>query len=156
MHRHSGIKLVKQQYLLYMFLQYGELQPTNGWDRLQVCSTPAYFKGYRFLASLLQQRCSTEVNQTLHDAWPSPARYTIYKVFGGSCPLTNFASCKIHFASKSCILLFWQRYCTSLHGTVGVRQTLRRGTRNGITQLSHTGATYIRLGGHHVGHWPAF
>jgi len=36
-----------------------------------------------------------------------------------------------------------------LHGTlvVGVNQTLRRWT---------DGATYIRQGGHHVGHWPTF
>jgi len=36
-----------------------------------------------------------------------------------------------------------------LHGTpvVGVSQTLRRWTE---------GATYIRHGGHHVGHWPTF
>jgi len=36
-----------------------------------------------------------------------------------------------------------------LHGTpaVGVSQTLRRWTE---------GATYIRRGDHHVGHWPSF
>jgi len=36
-----------------------------------------------------------------------------------------------------------------LHGTlvVGVSQTLQRWTE---------GATYIRQGGHHVGHWPTF
>jgi len=36
-----------------------------------------------------------------------------------------------------------------LHGTpvLGVSQTLRRCTEGG---------TYIRQGGHHVGHWPAF
>jgi len=36
-----------------------------------------------------------------------------------------------------------------LHGTLllGVTQTLRRWTEN---------ATYIRQGGHHVGHWPTF
>jgi len=36
-----------------------------------------------------------------------------------------------------------------LQGTVvvGVSQTLSRGTE---------GATYIRQGGHHVGHWPTF
>jgi len=36
-----------------------------------------------------------------------------------------------------------------LHGilVVGVSQTLRRGTE---------GATYIRQGDHHVGHWPTF
>jgi len=37
-----------------------------------------------------------------------------------------------------------------LHGTlaVGVSQTLRRRTDDG--------ATYIRQGGHHVGHWPTW
>jgi len=34
--------------------------------------------------------------------------------FQGLLPLTEFASCNIHFASKSCILLYWQRYCTAL------------------------------------------
>jgi len=42
--------------------------------------------------------------------------YTIH-IFGGSCslaPWQNFALCKIHFTSKSCVLLYWQRYCTKL------------------------------------------
>jgi len=42
----------------------------------------------------------------------------------------------------------WFRVLAALlHGTivVGVSQTLRRSTQ---------GATYIRQGGHHVGHWP--
>jgi len=30
---------------------------------------------------------------------------------GGSCLWRNFATCKIRFASKSCILLYWHRYC---------------------------------------------
>ena len=29
----NGKKLVKQQYLLHMFPQYGDLRPTSGWDR---------------------------------------------------------------------------------------------------------------------------
>jgi len=32
----------------------------------------ANFNGFRVLALLLHRRRSTEVNQTLHDAWPSP------------------------------------------------------------------------------------
>ena len=41
----------------------------------------------------------------------------------------------------------WQRYC--MHGSqvVSVSQTLRRSTE---------GATYVRQGDHHVGHWPTF
>jgi len=45
----------------------------------------------------------------------------------------------------------WFRVLAALlHGTlivVGVSQTVRRWTE---------GATYIRQGGHHVGHWPTF
>jgi len=39
----------------------------------------------------------------------------------------------------------WQRYCTA--SIVGVSQNLRRWTE---------GATYVRQGDHHVGHWPTF
>jgi len=65
------------------------------------------------LPSLLQRRCSLNANQTLHDVWPSPGPVLYVYIFGGSCPWQNFARCKIHFTSKSCVLLFWQRYCTA-------------------------------------------
>ena len=81
--------------------------------------------------------------------------YTIYiYILGGCCPLRDFASCKIHFASKSCTLLYWQRYCTAL--AVGIIQTLQRGTRSGIAELSQDGATCIWKSDHHVGHRPTF
>ena len=35
--------------------------------------------------------------------------------FGALSPQRNFARCKIHFASKSCVLIYWQRYCTTLY-----------------------------------------
>jgi len=40
--------------------------------------------------------------------------YTIYTFLEDFCPWRNFATCKIHFASKSCVLLYCQRYCTAL------------------------------------------
>jgi len=55
-HRHLGTigkKLVKQQYLLHMSPQYGELRPTSGWDRSSSLGTPAKFSGFRVLAALL-------------------------------------------------------------------------------------------------------
>jgi len=72
MYRQSE-EYVKQQYLLHMSSQYGEHRPTNGWDRLTSLGHPANFNGFRVLASLLHRRRSTEVNQTLHDVWPSSA-----------------------------------------------------------------------------------
>jgi len=40
--------------------------------------------------------------------------YAIYTLSGAFAPWRNFARCKIHFASKSCVLLYWQRYCTAV------------------------------------------
>jgi len=64
-----------------------------------VCRTPANFNWFRVLASLLQRRRSTEVNQTLHYVWPSLALVRYIYTFGISCPWRNFATCKIHFVS---------------------------------------------------------
>jgi len=82
---------------------------------LPVWSTPANFNRFRVLASLLQRRRSPEANQTLHDLWSSPELvYTICTLFGAFAPWLNFSTCKIHFASKSCVLVYWQRYCAAL------------------------------------------
>ena len=51
-----------------------------------VWGTPENFNGFRVLVSLLQRRCSTEANQTLHDVWPSPVLLHYVYVLGVSCP----------------------------------------------------------------------
>ena len=51
--------------------------------------TAANFNGFRVLASLLQRRRSTEVNQTLHDVWPSPGLVHYVYNFRGSCLVTE-------------------------------------------------------------------
>jgi len=89
MHRQSE-KLVKQQYLPHMPLQYGELRPTSDWDRLVSLGHPSKFQRVSRLGSV-----------------------------------------------------------TARHSTSGRQPNLklRRWTE---------GATCIRQGGHHVGHWPTF
>jgi len=103
---------------------------------LPVSGIPANFSVFRIFSSLLQRRRSPDANQTLHNVWPSPGRVHYIYIFQGSCPLTKF--CPFHN------LLYVQVLCSPilaeiLHGTpaVGVSQTLRRGTRNGITELLH-------------------
>jgi len=141
-----GKKFVKQQYLLRMSPQYGELGLLAAEIVSLVWGTPATFNGFRILALLLQRRCWTEANQTLHDVWPSPGLEHYIYIFGGYCPIMEFFRCKIHFASsKSCAILFWYRYCTALEQWA--RAKLRRCAQ---------GATYIRQGDHHIGHWPTF
>jgi len=48
-----------------MFLQYGELRPTNGCDGLPVWGTLAHFNGFRVLAALLHGTLVVGVSQTL-------------------------------------------------------------------------------------------
>jgi len=79
-------ELVKQQYLLHMSLQYGEL--TIGWDPFVSLGHPCKFLWVSRLGSV-----------------------------------------------------------TARHLVVGVSHPWRRWTE---------GATYVRQGGHHVGHWPTF
>jgi len=87
-----GKEIVKQQYVLHMSAQYGELGPLTAEIGSLVWGTPANFNGFRVLPSLLQRRRSPEANQTWHDVWPSPAlaHYVYMYIFGGSCPLREF------------------------------------------------------------------
>jgi len=107
-----GKKTIKQQYLLHMFLQYYELRPTNGWDLLVSLWHPSKFQPVTRLASSLQRRRSPEANQTVHDVSPSP-RYIIYTFSGALAPWQNVAGAKFTLRPKSCVLLYWQRYCAA-------------------------------------------
>ena len=110
----------------YNIVNFGPLPAEIVW---RVCGTPANLNGFRVLASLLQRRRSSETNRNLHDVCPSPAPVH-YIHCRGLLPLTEF----YHVQNS----LYAQVLTALLHGTpsTGVSQTLRRGTRNGITELS--------------------
>ena len=65
MHRQSEKKLVKQQYLLYMSPQYGELGPLAAEIVSLVWGTPGNFNGFRVFAALLHGTVVVGVSQTL-------------------------------------------------------------------------------------------
>jgi len=58
-------KLVKQQYVLHISSQYGELRLTGGWDRFGSWGTLANFNGFRVLAALVHTALVVGVSQTL-------------------------------------------------------------------------------------------
>jgi len=60
-----GKKLVKQQYVLHMSPQYGELGPLMAEIGLGVWGTPANFNGFRVLAALLRGSQVVSISQTL-------------------------------------------------------------------------------------------
>jgi len=73
MYRQSE-KLVKQQYVLQMSPQYGDLRPNSGWDRFGIWGTPTNFSGFRDLAALLHGTPAVGVSQTLR-RWTDGATY---------------------------------------------------------------------------------
>jgi len=83
---------------------FGQLAAEICW---RVWGTPANFNRFCILASLLRWRRSQEANQTLHDVWPSPGLVHYIYTFRALAPWRNFGTCKLHFASKSCVLLYW-------------------------------------------------
>jgi len=79
-----------------------------------VWGTPANVNGFRVLASFLQRRRSTEVNQILHYVWPSPGlvHYIGLYTFGISCLLTEFLPrAKFTFCPST-------HHCTSFSGYI--------------------------------------
>jgi len=93
---------------------------------------PSKFQRVSRLGFLLHRRRSPEINQTLHDVWPSPGLVQCMR-FGGCC-LTEF--CQVQ--NSLCVHdLRAPILAALLHSTraVGVSQTSRRRTSNGITEL---------------------
>jgi len=53
-------KLVTQQYVLHMYLQYGELRPTSVWDRFTSLGHPCKFQRLSRLSSVTARQSSSE------------------------------------------------------------------------------------------------
>ena len=145
-------KKVKQQYLLHMSSQYGELRPTNGSDRLASLGHPQQistsFAFWLRHCTNVAQRRSTKLCMVFGRflGW-----YIIYTFlhFWGSYPVMEFCQVQNSLCDK---VLRSPILAVLLHNTraVGVSQTLWHGTRNGITELlllviSTEGAIYIPM-----------
>jgi len=65
MYRQSEKKLVKQQYVLHMYPQYGELRPTSSWDRSGRLRHPCKFQRVSRLGSVTARHLVVGVSQTL-------------------------------------------------------------------------------------------
>ena len=99
-----GKKLIKQQYLLHMSLQYGILRP-NGWDRLAGLGYHSKFQRVSRLGFVTAATSFT-------GGQPNFARCLavsclVHTFLGAFASWRNFATCKLHFAAKSCVVLYW-------------------------------------------------
>jgi len=109
-------KPVKQQYLLHMSPQYDKLWSTNGWDLLASLGHSSKFQRVSHLgfvtAATSLNRGQANFARCLPISWTG----TLYIHWE-----RNFATCKIHFASKSGVLLYWHRYCTAFEQWASVK-----------------------------------
>jgi len=116
-------KLVKQQYLLHTFSQYGELWPISGWDQFTSLAHPSKFQwvsGLGFVtAPTSLNRSQPNFAQCFAISWAG----TLCVHFRRLLPHSgNFIRCKIHFASKSCVLSYIGSI-TARHSSNGCSQT---------------------------------
>ena len=91
-----------------------------------------------FVTAAVQRRRSLEANQTLHDVWPSHGLVQLYTFSGALAPdgILPGAIFTVYVqVLRSPVLA---AVPPVLYGSpaAGVSQSLRRGTRNGITELS--------------------
>ena len=117
----------------------------------RVSDTSANFTGCRVLASLLHRRRSVEVNQTLHDVWPSPALvHHIYIHFRGLLPPYGILP-GAEFALRPSLAFSYIGSVTAQHSGSGREPNFAAWYKDGITELPLLviGHAYIRQGGHH-------
>jgi len=146
-------KLVKQQYLLHMSPQYGELLSTNGWDQFRSLRHPSKFQRVSHLGFVTAETsfAGGEPNfaRCLAICWAGTLYIDFREFFPDGILLVQNSLCvQVLRAPILAALLYGTR-------VVGVSQSLQRGTRNGIRELLQTappifGWAAITLGIGHI------
>jgi len=153
-----GKKPVKQQYLLHMFPHYGELRPTSGWDRFGSLRHPSKFQRVLRLAFVT---AATSLNggqpnfaRRLAVSWAGTL--CIHFRGGGLLPPDGILQfCPVQNFTLRPSLAFYIGRVTARHSAAGVSQTVLWYKEWNYRTFAE-GATYIRQGGHHVGHRSTF
>jgi len=128
-----------------------------------VCGTPVNFNGFRVLPSLLQRRCSTEANQTVHDVWPSPRLLhyvfifcTLYIQSAARAPknVKLYSVPGTKFTLHPSLAFSYIGSVTALRFSSDRKPNFEAWYKEWNYGTFAEGAACIRLGGHHVGHRP--
>ena len=112
-----------------------ELRPISGWDRLVSSRHPSIFQRVSRLGFVTTLTLLNGGQPNFARCLAASCAGRIFIRFEGSCPVTEFYQVQ----NSLCMPVLRSPILpTLLYGTwaVGVSQTLRRGTRNGITELS--------------------
>jgi len=134
MYRQSKKKLVKQQYLLHISPQYGELRPTSDWDLLASLGHPSKFQRVLRLGFITAVTSFTgghpHFAQCLAVSWAS----TLCMHFWGLLPPDGISP-RAKFTLHPSLAFSYIGRVTARHASIGVSQTLWHGIRNGIMEL---------------------
>jgi len=104
-----GQKLVKQQYLPHMSLQYGELWPLAAEIVSLVWGTPANFNGFRVLAALLHsQTAALNRGHQLYSA-RRPSRWALAHI--SSIHVDVFVTSTVTISGARCCFDHWFSLC---------------------------------------------
>jgi len=149
----TGIKLLNSSTssrFRHNMVNFGPLTAENGW---RVWGTLANFNVFRVFSSLLQRRRSLEANQTLHDVWPSPGLIRCTSS-GALAPWRNLPGAK--FTLRPNLAFSYIGSVNARHSSSERQPKFAACYKEWNYRTFAEGATYIRLGGHHVGHRPTF
>ena len=148
-----GEKLVKQQYVLHMSPQYGELRPTNGWDRFGSLGHPSK-TGFAFWL----RYCSDVAHRKPTKLCTMFGRFlgwcTIYTFSGALAPERILPAAK--FTLRSSLVFSYIGSVTARHSSSGRQPNFAASYKEWNFRTFAEGATYIRQGGHNVGYRPTF
>ena len=84
-------RIVKQQYVLYMSSQYGELRPTSGWDRFVSLGHPTKFQLVSRLGSVTARHVVVGVSQTWTDSVKALKQVVVLRI--GFNPTRSTSPC---------------------------------------------------------------
>ena len=151
----SKKKLIKQQYVLYMPTQYGELQSTNGWDLFGSLGHPG--KISTGFASCLHY-CSDVAHRKPTKLCTMFGRLlgwcTIYTFSGTLAPDRFLPGAK--FTLRPSLVFLYIGSITARHFSSGRQPNFAAWYKEWNCGTIAEDATYIRQGGHHVTHRPTF
>jgi len=151
---HDRKKAFKQQHLPQMSSQYGKLRPTDGWDWFGSLGHPSKFQCISYLwfvtAAKSLTRGQPNVARSLAISW---ARM-LYIHFRGLLPSDGILP-PAKFTLRL-TLAFYIGSVTARHASSGRQPNFVAWYIEWNYGTFAEGATYIRLGGHHVGHRPTF
>jgi len=150
-----GKKLVKQQYILHMSPQYGELLRTKGWDLLASFGHPSKFQR---VSRLGFGTAATSLNGDE----PNFARClaiscagTLYIHFPGLLPCNGILP-RAKFTLHPSLAFSYIARVTARHSSSGRQRKFAASYKEWNYGSFEDGDVYLRLGGHHVGHPPTF